>query len=917
MEIRILGPVEARGPEGTVVMRGKTAALLGVLALQSPHLVEKQRLHDIVWAGQGALNVVEGKVRVLRAKLGVGASEMIITQGSAYRLQADTDIQHFHDLVKLAESQVAAVELREAAQTYARALDLWRGDILPELTAPIVRSEVTALEHQRRAAHLSRLRTLLDLGAHGEVLATAEQLLVQDPYWEEVVRIKVQALYQAQGGHAASAVMRKFGEELASQGLDPSPEWKALAGRILNHELPVVPSVAQTPYPSPSAPALDTTTGAGLLLDNIPPATYAKFVMRPQVWSRLEEAVDQGLPVISLIGIGGSGKSTIAREFAVRQLLHASRFRGAVWVSDREQPGSTTLGSLLDTIALTADHPGLLALDLPQKKHQVRRLLRRTPVLLVVDNHETVEDVELDEWLITVPEPSKVLITSISHSGALSPHTFQVEVTGLTAEEADDFYAQCLNRMGLHDLLAKRRELDNLWRVAQGNPRLIEWGLGQVKRRGRSVKEVTEEIGNAPGGDRSGDIVLRDLFRQSWTSLSDSARRVLGALACFPYGTDRETLRQLSGCSTDLEDAVAELTDYCFVSRQVNTDCAHPQYIAYPLAANRFATLRMPYIEHIRDRWLRYFVDLTAAVDFCPDDVGRLRRLDVPGLRRNLEFALTWAAEHQRRQEVIDIARGARYYYYVRGLWATQPDIHMLRADAARDLGDPAEEFDALVYQLNIAAKQENQAQAQSLLKRVQELLSQYPERLDERQLGEYRHALALHLLAQHRFVEAEDQWRANLSNPDALGPANYSANLRWLAVCLARAGTRNEEALELFNQAREHAQRYGYRRAELLIHLQVAELRLAMDSSPETTRDILSDLGERTGQIENIADERYQADHKWLLGQGHHRLENYRTAGALLHQAADLYSKLGLVERATQARTLEVTCATPPRRQP
>ncbi|MFE5400940.1 BTAD domain-containing putative transcriptional regulator [Streptomyces sp. NPDC056580] len=916
MEICILGSVEARGPDGTVAMRGKTAALLGVLALHSPRPVEKQRLHDIIWSGQGGLNVVEGKVRVVRAKLRLGVNEVITTRGSAYQLEADTDIQHFHDLVRRAESHGAAAELRSAAEIYARALELWRGDILPELTDQLIRSEITALEHQRRATHLRRMRTLLELGAHGEVLGAAEQLLVEDPYWEEVLHIKVQALYQVRGSHAASALMRQFGEDMAEQGLDPSPEWKALASRVLNHELPVVPSVAQAPSSSRSEPVPQDASGGGLLLDNIPPATYAQFVMRQRVWARLEEAVAQGLPVVSLLGIGGSGKSTIAREFAVRKLQEASRFKGAVWVSDGEQAGSTTLSRVLDTIALTADYSGLVALDIPQKKHQVRRLLRRVPVLLIVDNHETIEDPELDDWLITVPEPSKVLVTSITHASALSPHTFQVEMTGLTAEEADDFYAQCLNRMGLHDLLAKRKELDVLWRVAQGNPRLIEWGIGQVKRRGRSLSEVAEEIGNAPGGDRSGDVVLRDLFRESWTSLSGPARRVLGTLACFPYGAEREALRQVSGCSDDLEDALAELTDYCFVSRQVNNDCTEPQYIAYPLAASRLATLQTPQMTAVRERWLRYFIELTGEIGFCPDDVSRLRRLDVPGRRQNLEFALTWAAQHQHHQEVIDIAKGARYYYYVRGLWATQPDIHMLRAEAARGIADTGEEFDALVYHMNIAAKQENQARAQSVLSRVRELLSDHPDCLDEKQVGEYRHAFALHLLSQYRFLEAERQWRANLSNPDALGPANYSANLRWLAVCLARTGTRNEEALDLFEQARAHAQRHGYRRAELLIDLQVAELRLAMDSSPKATLQILSDLDERTAQLDNVADQRYQADHKWLLGQAHHRLENHRVASAFLRQAADLYSKIGLVERAAQARTLEISCATPTRRQ-
>ncbi|MEU6815288.1 BTAD domain-containing putative transcriptional regulator [Streptomyces sp. NPDC046860] len=916
MEIRILGSVEVDVDGETVVLRGKTASLLGVLALHSPRPVEKQRLHDVIWDGQGRVNVVEGKIRVVRAKLGLAANQGVLTHGSAYQLQAETDVQRFQDLVGLADSRKEAGEPGAAAEGYAQALGLWRGEPLPELTDDHVRGEIAALMHQRRAAQLSRLRILMDLGAHSEALGAADQLRVEDPYWEEVLRIKVQALYQAQGGHAASRLLRQFSEELAEQGLDPSPQWHTLAGRVLNHELPVVPTVASLPSQRQFVPASEAEPQADAPVDNIPPATYSRFVMRPQAWARLEEAVGQGLPVISLVGIGGCGKSTIAREFAVRCIEEGSRFQGAVWVSDREQPGTTTLVRVLDTIALTMNYSGLLGLDATQKKHQVRRLLRRSPVLLIVDNHETIEDLELDEWLVSVPEPSKVLVTSITHARAISPHSFQVDMPGMTPEEADDFYVQCLNRMGMRDLLVRQKSLDALRRVAEGNPRLIEWGLGQVKRRGRSLEEVAEEIGNAPTGDRSGDIVLRELFRESWTLLSHSARCVLGALACFPYGAEREALRQVSGCGDGLEDALAELIDFCFVSRQVQGDGMEPQYVAYPLAANRLSTMRTTYMEVIRQQWLEYLVALTREVGFCPDDVSRLRRLDAPGLRQNVEFALVWAADHQYWREVIDIAREARYYYYVRGLWAGQPDIHLLRAKAARSVGDPAEEFDALVYHLNIAAKQENQAQAQFVLTRIEELLSLHPESFDPRQLGEYRHALALHLLSQHRFVEAERQWRANLAEPEVHGPANYSANLRWLAICLARSGTRDTEALALFEEARTHAHVHAFRRAELLIDLQIAELRLAMDSSREATLAVLGDLGERTPQIANIADQRYQADHAWLLGQAHQRLENHSLAGPLLSRAGELYSKLGLVERAAQARNLEATCAGPHRRQ-
>ncbi|MFF2101728.1 BTAD domain-containing putative transcriptional regulator [Streptomyces sp. NPDC058202] len=849
----------------------------------------------------------------MRSKLSLEADNVLLTRGSAYSVEAMTDAQRFQDMVRRADQRHAAGELARAAEDYGAALSLWRGEVLPDVGDQSVRSEVSALEHQRRGAQLNRLKVLLRLGVSADVLGGAEQLLVEDPFWEELLRIKVQALYQTQGSHAASVLMRQISKELAEQGLDPSPEWMSLAERVLKHDLPVAPAVPAQRTPD----AASVGSGAeDLLIDNIPPATYAKFVGRPMPWTRLEEGVSQGLPVVSLIGIGGSGKSTLAREFAVRQLQERTRFHGVVWVSDREQAGSTTLATVLDTIALTADYPGLLALDPAQKSHQVLRLLRRTPILLVIDNHETIKDQALDNWLSSIPEPSKALVTSITHSQRLAPHSFPIDVLGLTVEESRAFYAQCLNRLGLRELLAQAGELDALCGVAQGSPRLIEWAIGQVKRRGRTLNEVADEIRSAPQQDLTGDVVLRDLFRASWTSLTDPARRVLGSLACFPYGVDRETLRQVSGCGGDLEGVLEELTDFCFISRQTQPDTALPYYVAYPLATNRPSMSQSAFMPAIRGRWLQHFVDLTRQVGFCPEDIDRLRLLDAPGLRSNLEYTLTWACANHQWDAIVQISREARYFYYVRGLWGTQPNIHLMRADAARRLRDTAEEFDALVYYLNIAAKQENQAATQALLPRIEALLSSSAHAYDSKQMGEYRHALALHLLTQHRLVEAESQWRENLRAPELLGEANYSANLRWLAICLARAG-RPDEARTLFAQARQHARDHGYRRAELLIDLQVAEMLLDTDTRLPVAQQVITDLTDRNGQIASAADRRYQADQRWLLGQAHQRLGNLRQASKFLRQAAELYSKLGLVDRANRARTLDAACSTPPRRMP
>ncbi len=67
-------------------------------------------------------------------------------------------------------------------------------------------------------------------------------------------------------------------------------------------------------------------------------------------------------------------------------------FDAVVWVSDKDQPGTTNLSVVLDAVARTLDYPGLTRYAHNEKRYEVEQLLRRQHVLLVIDNFETVTD---------------------------------------------------------------------------------------------------------------------------------------------------------------------------------------------------------------------------------------------------------------------------------------------------------------------------------------------------------------------------------------------------------------------------------------------------------------------------------------------------------------------------------------------
>ncbi|MBQ0991672.1 winged helix-turn-helix domain-containing protein [Micromonospora sp. H61] len=945
MLFSVLGPVEVHVSSDKVVhLTGKAAAVTAALALAAPRPLEKGLLLALAWGERPTdVNVVESTVRTIRKKVELSPGQGIVTQGARYRLDAPTDLAQFNARDKQGDMWVNEGQVEEAAEEYAAALRLWRAKFPKELyESEDLRPYVDAFEHTRRGVQLKHLRALLDTDRFGELLGHAEQLLAEDPFWEEALEVRIEALYHQQGARTAGEACRGAIEMLRNEGIEPSAHLQELHRLVLNNEwlrspqrverrrIAGKPTTGEIPRQARSALSaelevvaepeevagpntLDAAAYNSLrpdsvaFTDNLPPATYSHFIMRHGLWKQLAEATAQRLPIIALIGIGGTGKSSLAREFAAAQrFAQESTFVAVVWVSDRERPGTTTLGRVLDLIAYVTDHRGIAGLEPQLKVFEVTRMLRNIRTLVVIDNYETIEDQDLASWLRTVPEPSKVIITTIARPKNLGSYCEDIEVRGLTAVEAATFYTEAVRRLGLTDMAEDAGARDTLVSAANSNPRLIEWALGQVKRRGRSVQSLVEQISGLDDVDHVGerrrvDVVLQDLLRGSWSSMSESARLVLATATCFPYGVDADTIDEICARPPNFEDALEELCDLYFLSRLTYPGRSGSWYRVEPLAASRSDPEGM--FQQVRVAWLDWCERFTERIGFCPGEIERLALLDTPGMRLNIEYALAWAMHHGRFDSVIAIARNVRYYYYVRGFWSSSPNVHLLRAEAARHANDAEAEFDALVYQLNIASKQENAAAVEQAMPRLQELLAQ-AERFDVRVLAEYRHAYSLYLLAEGRLQEAESGWRANLQESDVLGPENHNANVRWLAVCLARQGShRYDEAMELFEWAREHAREKSYQRAEILIDLQIAELRLNDAATKNDLDSVRASLDRLRWTVEKVSDRRYEADLHRLCGQCARLLGDTATATAEFSLAADLYERLGLGRRAITLR--------------
>jgi tetratricopeptide (TPR) repeat protein len=635
--------------------------------------------------------------------------------------------------------------------------------------------------------------------------------------------------------------------------------------------------VAQFPAP---APLLDRLCPQPVMharppriYENLPAPTYSQFVWRAQAFAEIIEGLRQRSAVVLLVGLGGNGKTSLVREVATRCLSgvgNAPKFDAIVWVSDKDRPGATNLSTVLDEIARTLDYPGIAQYEFEEKQREVEQLLKLRQVLLVVDNLETITDAALVGWLVRMPEPSKALVTSRSKPRALW-NSWLVEVDGMRPDEAHELITQRLRAVRLDKGTGDLQQFAPLIAVTGGNPQAIEMALGLMKHARRTTQQVVDDLAAARGE------LFDDLCVRAWALLDQAARRVVLVMTFFPASASDAALRAAADVhALPFDRAVERLTDLGLLEVQ-QVDLSRPaRYLLHPLV-RAFAAVQLAeqpaFAAKARERWVAWCLELAAQVGFRWDDLRRLDLLDPE--HETIHAALLWTFEQQRYPETIQLIEGVRYYYNVRGLWDHRLSMNLLRAEAARQLGNPSDEALALAHQVEIRSKQGSFAEAEHYVPRLQELAQNAS--LSDDAAFEVGHSLALYAWARGDLPAAERQWRALLRCSEQLGGQKYVVNRRWLATCLYQQGMR-EAARALYRDSLHDA-------------IQIGDLRSVIGN-----RIKLAILDREDGNIERAA---ALLDACYSIADQH---QDRRRLGEIQRQTAEICMRRGDTAAAYQA---------------
>ncbi len=306
LSLKVLGPIEAWVGDRSLALGGpRQRALLAVLTAHHPTPVSLDRLVDAIWSGEPPVTfqaTVHAYVSRLRKLLTPWAS--LVSDPQGYRLVWHRGSIDAHDLdavVDAAQRAMAAgrtdevVALLEPAQRWwrsAAALDGWESEAW-------AREFCGALAEQRLICAELLAEARLQLNQPRAAVAELEGLVSQRPYAESAVRLLMVALYRDHRQADALRLFDRCRHALADElGIDPSPALQQTHQQVLAQH----PQLDWAAPPRSPAPRM------------LPPRTRL-VVGREGVIAAIGDRLAE-LDVVTLYGLPGSGKTTVAAEIA-------------------------------------------------------------------------------------------------------------------------------------------------------------------------------------------------------------------------------------------------------------------------------------------------------------------------------------------------------------------------------------------------------------------------------------------------------------------------------------------------------------------------------------------------------------------------------------------------------------------------
>lgn len=309
----------------------------------------------------------------------------------------------------------------------------------------------------------------------------------------------------------------------------------------------------------------------------LPTRPYQRFFGRDALLDEIMSVLREPdrKPIIGLDGMGGIGKTALARE-VVERCLAENLFDTVIW-----EPKSSEIGlrmirpltwvSLMAAIGRQLGAPDIQSLPDVGKEARLTSLLQARKVLLVLDNLETVvrDQEELSERLLPFFSHSRCLMTSRRR---FRGNVYALNLKGLEQEDGVRLLRYEATERGIQRVAAaESHDLRQIAQTTGGSPLAMKLVVGQLQHLPlevvlRSLQEVQLD-GEAT--DESDYIrFYKNIFWNSWQLLNETAQRLLVSMAVFApgIGGTMDAIQSTSNLDqTVLLNAVEELWRFSFL----------------------------------------------------------------------------------------------------------------------------------------------------------------------------------------------------------------------------------------------------------------------------------------------------------------------------------------------------------------
>ncbi|MFN8446486.1 MAG: BTAD domain-containing putative transcriptional regulator [Caldilineaceae bacterium] len=647
LQIRLFGSLEIRLNDATLTnfMSNKAPALLAYLAL-NPRPQQRDALATLLWSEMSDADAKNNLRQVLTNLRKLVDPHLVVTRdtiGFNHETPYSLDVETFERHLQKSRKQEGA----ERAEELRQAITLYAGEFLAGFflrDAPEFEEWMLAHRARLRELALHALHELTQLemvqGHFDQAIASSSRSLAIDPWREEAHRQLMLAL--ARSGQRSAALsqyklcQRTLRDEL---GVEPSSETQMLYERI---------------------------RAAGESIVHHLPAQATSFVGRWRELQTIErELLNPECRMLTLVGVGGIGKTRLAIQAAER-LLQIGAFLNGVFFVPLAALDSTTL-----IVPAIAEACSFKFAGNREPAAQLLDFLRNQEILLVLDNFEgLLEGANRLGQLLERAPALKLLVTSRERLNLRWERMLPIaEMDDAAAIQLFLTRAQTVQSNFQVDATEKEA-LQRICVLTGQLPLAIELAAAWV--RALSCSEIAEEISQSldflTAEQRDGVVrhgSLRALFHSSWQFLSHEEQRLLARLAIFSNGFTRTSAVETAEATTR---SLTALMDKSLLQRGSNARYSmHPvvrQYAAEKLATDA-ATLRNTAQRHC-DHFANFLEKRAAALK---DSRLLVTSAEIESELDNVRAAWHWAVEQGSAPQLSKMIDAVYSFWIHRGYY--------------------------------------------------------------------------------------------------------------------------------------------------------------------------------------------------------------------------------------------------------